>query len=91
MKAFVVGTIVGGLAVWRWREDIARYLDQGREGVVEALDKTRQQADSVIDRAKQTIDSGARTRLSTHSAGSAGGSSPSQGGPGAALGQPAKP
>jgi hypothetical protein len=90
MKAFVVGTIVGGLAVWRWREDIARYLDQGREGVVEALDKTRQQADSVIDRAKQTVDSGTRTRPSTHSAGS-GSSAASQGGPGAALGQPAKP
>jgi hypothetical protein len=37
MKAFVFGTIVGGLAVWRWREDIARYLDQGREELSKPL------------------------------------------------------
>jgi hypothetical protein len=87
VKAFVLGIVVGGLAVWRWREDIERYLDQGREGVVEALDKGRQQADAVMDRAKKALESGSQT-YPTHGAG---GSAATQGGSGAALGQPAKP
>ena len=88
MKAFVFGTIAGGLAVWRWREDIERYVRQGRERVVEVLDKSREQADAVIDRAKQTIEPGPRTATSAHGAG---GSAPSQGDFGADTGATGPP
>ena len=85
MKAFLLGTAIGGLAVWRWRNDIARFFDQGREGAVKALETGRKKADAVIDRAKQGIESTQRTTPSAHSEG---GSATSQGGSGAALGQP---
>jgi hypothetical protein len=88
MIAFVFGAIVGGLAAWHWREEITRYIEQGREGAVEVLDKSRRQADAVIDRAKEALESGARTDSSAQGAG---GSAATQGGSGAALGQPAKP
>jgi uncharacterized membrane protein len=32
MKAFLLGTLIGGLAAWRWRDDIARYVPGARLG-----------------------------------------------------------
>jgi hypothetical protein len=30
MKTFLLGAVIGGLIVWRWRDDIQGYIEDGR-------------------------------------------------------------
>ncbi len=55
VKAFLLGTVTGGAIVWRWREAIQRYLDEGRARAVETLESAQKKTEEVIDRAKPQV------------------------------------
>jgi hypothetical protein len=36
MKGFLIGAVVGVVVLWRWRDNIQRYLNSRRHGVIVA-------------------------------------------------------
>jgi hypothetical protein len=55
VKAFLLGIVTGGAIVWRWRDGIQRYLDEGRARAVETLENAQKKTEEVIDRAKPQV------------------------------------
>jgi len=55
IRSFVVGALVGGLVVWRWREEIQRYMANRtrriRLGVADRLQSVEETATSALDHA----------------------------------------
>jgi hypothetical protein len=52
VKEFLIGAVAGVVVVWRWRDNIQRYLDEGLIRVADAMDVAQQKADELIDKAK---------------------------------------
>ncbi|HEV8440812.1 MAG TPA: hypothetical protein VGT40_22215 [Methylomirabilota bacterium] len=61
MFRFILGAIVGGIAMWVWRDDIREYMDRRTRSVrLKAADQLRavqQATESALDAAKQQISS----------------------------------
>lgn len=60
-----VGAVLGGAAVWIWRNDIQEYVDRlGKDGsnlrsrVADTLHQVQETAESVLDRTKERVSSG---------------------------------
>jgi hypothetical protein len=61
----IMGAVLGGAAVWIWRNDIQSYVDRlekngsGLRGkVADTLQQVQETAESVLDRTKQRVSSG---------------------------------
>ena len=61
MRRFIMGAIVGGIAVWVWRGELRKFLEQGTRGVrVKAADQlqmVQEATESALDTAKEQISS----------------------------------
>jgi hypothetical protein len=59
IRSFVTGALVGGLVVWRWREEIRRYLDDRTRGVrrraADQLQAVEETAERVFDRTAEPL------------------------------------
>jgi hypothetical protein len=77
MKAFLLGAVVGGLMVWRWRDEIQQYLEAGRARAAQGLEAARQTAEDAVERARPRVQSAVRTGQGT--------GRPAESGPGAGL------
>jgi hypothetical protein len=59
IRSFVAGALVGGLVVWRWREEISRYLDDRTRGMrhraADQLQSVEETAERVFDRTAQPL------------------------------------
>jgi hypothetical protein len=59
MIRMLAGALVGGLAVWYWREDLQRYAVRrerdARERAADAIQTVQDKADAVIDSTKDRI------------------------------------
>ncbi len=53
MKAFVLGAIAGGAAVWLWREDIENFIEQQTRGIrakaADSLESVEKTAETVVE------------------------------------------
>ncbi len=59
------GAVLGGAAVWIWRNDIQEYVDRlGKDGshlrsrVAETLQHVQETAESVLDKTKERVSAG---------------------------------
>ena len=61
MRRFIMGAIAGGIAVWVWRDELQKFLDQRTRGVrVKAADQlqmVQEATESALDTAKEQISS----------------------------------
>jgi hypothetical protein len=61
MMRFVMGALVGALAMWYWGDDLRDYVDSKtrdvREKAVEKLQTVEERAGDVLDRAKEHVSS----------------------------------
>ena len=62
MKAFVLGAIAGGAAVWLWREDIESFLEQQTRGIrtraadsIESVEKTAETVVETLHKGQEAI------------------------------------
>jgi hypothetical protein len=59
IRSFVVGAIVGGLAVWLWQDEVRAYMARktrrARERAVHGLEVVESSADEVLDRAARPL------------------------------------
>jgi len=59
MLGLLVGAVIGGAAVWFWRDGLAAKLDEKtrtlREKAADRLEAMERQADGLLDRAKPRI------------------------------------
>ena len=59
IQSFVTGAVVGALIVWRWREDIRRFLDDRTQGVrrraADQLHSVEETAGRVFDRTVEPL------------------------------------
>ena len=53
MKAFVLGAITGGAAVWLWREDIESFIEQQTRGIrttaADSIESVERTAETVVE------------------------------------------
>lgn len=61
MMRFVMGALVGAVAMWYWGDDLRDYVDSRtrdvREKAVEKLQTVEERAGDVLDRAKEHVSS----------------------------------
>jgi len=61
MLNFIMGALVGGLAVWFWGEELRAYADDKtrdvRDRAVEKLQTVEEKATEALDRAKEHVSS----------------------------------
>ena len=61
MRRFIMGAIAGGIAVWVWRDELQKFLEQRTRGVrVKAADQlqmAQEATESALDAAKEEISS----------------------------------
>lgn len=61
MFRFVFGALVGGLAVWYWRDQIRKYAENRtmgvRESAADAIRSVGKRAEDVLDRTKEQVSS----------------------------------
>lgn len=59
MRSFILGAVVGGLVVWRWRSQIQDYLVDATRGVrrtaADRLQSVQATAERVIDRTARPL------------------------------------
>jgi len=59
MMKFLVGAVVGALAMWYWGDELRDYLDNKtrdvRDRAVEKLQTVEEKAGDVLDRAKEQV------------------------------------
>jgi len=62
MLRFIMGTIVGGLVVWVWRDEALQYMDRRtrdvRNKAADRLRLVQERTESALDTAKHRISSG---------------------------------
>jgi hypothetical protein len=65
MFRFVFGALVGGLAVWYWREEIREYAENRTIGVrrsaAKVIRSVGKKAEDVLDRTKEQVSSVTQT------------------------------
>ncbi len=61
MMNFLIGAVVGALAMWYWGEEVRDYIDTKTRDVrgkaVEKLQTVEEKAGNVLDRAKEQVSS----------------------------------
>ncbi|HKC98826.1 MAG TPA: hypothetical protein VKG20_12385 [Methylomirabilota bacterium] len=64
MFRFVLGALVGGLAVWYWGEEIRQYAESRTVGVrqsaADAIRTVGKRAEDVLDRTKEQVSNAAQ-------------------------------
>ena len=59
MIQFLIGAVAGGLAAWKYRDDIRRYMDRKlpdvRARAADRLESLEKSADSALDRARTRL------------------------------------
>jgi hypothetical protein len=59
VQSFLAGALLGGLVVWRWRDEISRYLEDRTRGVrrraADQLQAVEETAERVFDRTAQPL------------------------------------
>ena len=65
LTKLLFGAVLGGAAVWIWRDDIQEYVDRlGKDGsslrnkVADTLHQVQETAESVLDRTKERVSAG---------------------------------
>ena len=62
LKAFVLGAIAGGAAVWLWRENIESFIEQQTRGIrekaadsIESVEKTAESVAETLHASQEAI------------------------------------
>jgi hypothetical protein len=65
MFRFVIGALVGGLAVWYWSEEIREYAESRtigiRKSAANMIRTVGKKAEDVLDRTKEQVDAASQT------------------------------
>lgn len=67
LGGFILGLVAGGLAMWKWRDNLTGYVrehaDPVREKADRVLETVQHRSEDLLDRAKEQVSSGiGRTR-----------------------------
>ncbi len=61
MRRFIMGAIVGGVAVWVWRDGLRKFMEKSTRGVrakaADQLQMVQEATESALDTAKEQISS----------------------------------
>jgi hypothetical protein len=61
MRGFIMGAIVGGVAVWVWRDELRKFMEKRtrvvRVKAADQLQMVQEATESVLDTAKEQISS----------------------------------